>query len=1152
MTACLACGADLPVGGRFCPACGTPAQLALAGEERKLATILFADVTGSTELGEQLDPERLRVLLGSYFAAMAEIIAAWGGTVEKYIGDAIMAVFGVPLAREDDARRALHAAIEMRARLEHLNADLLARHGITLAVRLGITTGEVISPADAHAAGQMLVTGDPVNAAARLEQMAEPGTILVGERTYLAGRSEFTFGPTTALDAKGKARPVGARQLLAVASADAEEWRALHAPMVGRRRELATLTEALDEAVERGAPRMILVLGTAGIGKSRLIREFVAAARRDRSDLRVLHGRCLSAGREITFWPLAEILRDSCGISLDDPADVAIAKLHEQLNQVFARLDLEPVEAERSIRALATSAGLPLPDATSVAGEGPSTAAEMNAAWPLFASAHAAVGPTVLIAEDLHWADRELLAVIDRIVRRAQGPLLVIGTGRPELAEAQPAFLAGEAVSTVWVRPLSEDQGTELVQELLSMTDLDPSVQAGILARAEGNPFFVEELLQGLIDDGRLTRSDGRWTISARPAVLELPDSVHGVLAARIDALPPAEKRLLQEAAVLGRSFWGTGLASAGSELDVPAALEALEARGLIQARSTSSLSGEPEYAFRHALVRDVAYASLPKARRGRAHAEAAAWLETLAGDRVDEFGELIAHHYRAALSGEDSDLAWAGDPEGREATRARAVDALIRAGDVARGRYSERAFDLHSAARELATDDAEVARANESLGDDHALFIRADAALSAYEAALDVARRQGGERSAIVRLATKVGGMTDMFGGFARMPPAERIEPVIDEGLAAVVDEAGRAQLLVKRANMSRLWIGSRMGRLLGQNRPDPVGAADRLSSAREALAIARRLELPGLTADAIDAVAELALLQEDWAGYRSAVQEGLALLPSVTSGSIRTNILFEASRERAEAGANAAALGLARDAVTASRRLSPHHRMHANYALMVAADAMGRWDEVLDLLPEHLGMAAGEPDVSCTAVHGAPLIGARILVLRGASERAGAFAPLQADIPSRIAVPHAALLVSYAMALGAHDLARELSNRILGMPRALQSEGVASVLAALADLGDWEGLLDLLPGARRMADGVAVLAPLADRGEGRARAASGDVAAAEPLLRRALAGFGRLAIPFEVARTQGMLAELGPADASELAASAGDGFTRLGCATA
>ena len=503
-------------------------------------------------------------------------------------------------------------------------------------------------------------------------------------------------------------------------------------------------------------------------------------------------------------------------------------------------------------------------------------------------------------------------------------------------------------------------------------------------------------------------------------------------------------------------------------------------------------------------------------------------------------------------MAGEDSDLAWADDPEGREATRARAVDALIRAGDVARGRYSERAFDLHSTAHDLAIDDAEAARAIEALGDDHALFVRADAALSAYEAALELARRHGGERTTIVRLATKVGGMTDMFGGFARMPPAERIEPVIDEGLAAVVDEGDRARLLIARANMSRLWIGSRMGRLLGQDRADPVGTADRLSSAQEALAIARRIGGPRLTADAIDAVAELALLQEDWTGYRSAVGEGLALLPSVTSGSTRMNILFEASRERAEAGANEAAIELAREAIEVSSRLSPHHRMHANYALMVAADAIGRWDDVLDLLPEHLAMAAGEPDVSCTAVHGAPLIGARILVLRGARERAAAFAPPPDEVPSRIAVPHAAFLLRYAMVLDAGQLAGEISTRILRMPRAVQSEGIASVLDALADLGDWDGLLRMLPGARGMLDGVAVLGPLADRGEGRARAAAGDAAAAERLLRRALGGFKRLNMPYEVARTQRVIAQLGPADASDLAASAREAFARLGCATA
>ena len=324
MTTCPRCGASVRDGARFCDSCGAslePEQA--ASEERKLVTVLFADVTSSTALGDQLDPERLRALLAEYFAAMSAVIGSWGGTVEKYIGDAIMAVFGAPLVREDDAERALHAALEMLERLESVNHELSRRHRVSLRIRIGLNTGEVVAPQGGAASGQLIVSGDAVNVAARLEQAADPGTVLVGERTYLAARHAFAFGDASHLTVKGKPEPIAARRLLEPRPEATRGIPGLQAPMVGRERELGTVMGLLDEAIETAEPRLVLVFGPAGIGKSRLVREALVGADQRRADVRILRGRCLAAGHGITFWALGEILRAACEISLGDSAETS-------------------------------------------------------------------------------------------------------------------------------------------------------------------------------------------------------------------------------------------------------------------------------------------------------------------------------------------------------------------------------------------------------------------------------------------------------------------------------------------------------------------------------------------------------------------------------------------------------------------------------------------------------------------------------------------------------------------------------------------------------------------------------------------------------------------------------------------------------------
>ena len=844
MTTCPRCGASVREAARFCDTCGASLEPGGSAEERKLVTVLFADVTSSTALGDQLDPERLRALLAEYFAAMSAVIGSWGGTVEKYIGDAIMAVFGAPLVREDDAERALHAALEMLDRLESVNQELSRRHGVSLRIRIGVNTGEVVAPQGGAASGQLIVSGDAVNVAARLEQAADPGAVLVGERTYLAARHAFAFGEVAQLTVKGKPEPIPARRLLDPRPDATRGIPGLQAPMVGRERELGTVLGLLDEAIETGEPRLVLVYGPAGIGKSRLVREALLGAEQRRTDVRILRGRCLGAGHGITFWALGEILRAACDISLGDSAEASREKLREALGALLEPLAMAAPEVDETIAALAATANIALPESPLARLEPRELSDVMARAWPRFVSALAHATPAVLVIEDLHWADDQLLEMVEQISARATGGVLILATARPEFAEQHPGFGAGAGATALTLRSLTEAQSTTLVDALLDIDDLPDSLRTEILGRAEGNPFFLEEILRRLIDEGAIVRANDRWVATSSAAHVELPDSIHALLAARIDGLPAEEKRVLQDAAVVGRVFWEAALGGGRSSGDAAALLRNLERRGLVVARPTSTLPGQVEYLFRHALIRDVAYAAVPKARRAIAHAEVGAWIERLAGERLDEMGELVAYHYRSAVAGADADLAWAADAERRETIRRRAFQSLVAAGVGARRRFAVgKAIDLHGQALELADSDAERALALEDLGDDHQALFHGDDAIDAYQRAAEAAR--AGRSEALPAIAAKAAFMAQSFGAFERQPSPDELETLVDDGLRIATDEPIRARLLAARASLEQVWEGSRFGREQSRLLKDPVPPADRIRSAEEAWRIADQLGL-------------------------------------------------------------------------------------------------------------------------------------------------------------------------------------------------------------------------------------------------------------------------------------------------------------------
>ena len=522
MAYCPACGAALPSVARFCPACAAPVAEEAPSEERKRATVLFADLVGSTELADSQDAERTRVLLNRFYDAMAEQIVKAGGTIEKFIGDAVMAAFGAPAAQEDHADRALDAALSMQRTLRSMFGDLLK-------LRIGVNTGDVVvGPARA---GGSFVTGDVVNVAARLEQAAAPGEILVGARTVAAVRKGFVFDEVTTVSAKGKAAGVSCRRLLEGAAPDGTtRLGTLGRAFIGREPQLEALRAAYSVVSDTGRPGLVAVVGEPGIGKTTLVGELWDwLAGQAPEPLRRV-GRCSSYGQGNAYWPLGEVVREHLGLRGNDPPETVRSSLGGDAILglalgLEAPADLHPLAARN----------------------------RLHAAWGAFLTDLVAVQPAVVLVEDLHWAQDELLEVLVSGLDAVLGPLFLLVTARPELLERDPAW--AKRGTLLRLEPLSAMESNLLVDELVPAV-LPTSIRSVVVERAEGNPFFAEELIGSLVDGGVLRREESGWVAEDLPPDFRVPDTVQGLLAARIDLLDPPDKAALQAASVIGRTFW--------------------------------------------------------------------------------------------------------------------------------------------------------------------------------------------------------------------------------------------------------------------------------------------------------------------------------------------------------------------------------------------------------------------------------------------------------------------------------------------------------------------------------------------------------------------------------------------------------------------
>jgi class 3 adenylate cyclase/tetratricopeptide (TPR) repeat protein len=871
--------------------CGEP--LASAGaprEERKIVSVLFCDLVGSTARAERLDPEDVRTLLSRYHELVKAELERFGGTVEKFIGDAVMALFGAPVAHEDDPERAVRAALVVREKL-----------GDDLAIRIGITTGEALITLGAHPdRGEAMAAGDVVNTAARLQSVAESGGILVDDTTYRATSRAIDYEAHAPVQAKGKAEAVGAWQAVQARSRFGVDVRQIgRTELVGRRSELDALTRALERTKQARAPQLVTLVGVPGIGKSRLVWELFRYVERGSELVRWRQGRSLPYGEGVSFWALGEMVKAEAGILETDSQADAAAKLHEA---VAARELDEADWLERHLR--------PLVGLEAESELGGDRRSEAFAAWRRYLEGLAQHRPTVLVFEDLHWADDGLLDFVDHLVDWASGvPLLVVATARPELLARRPGWGGGKPnAATVSLAPLSDDETTRLIHALLDRSVMPAEVQASLLERAEGNPLYAEEFVR---------------LVGERRGAVALPESVQGIIAARLDALRVEEKDVLQDAAVVGKVFWLGSIEQAGgpTRWATEELLHSLERKEFLRREQRSSVAGEIEYAFRHALVREVAYDQIPRARRVEKHRAAARWIESLG--RPEDHAEMLAHHYLSAI-----ELARAAGISLGELPEA--VTALRDAGDRA---YALNAFPAaarfyEAAVGLLPSDDAE--RPLLMLRRGAALRFAGDpSALATLEAARDVllaqdARGAAGEADALI-------AEIHWFNG---------------EG-EKCMEHVRRAGTLVRHepSSPAKARVLSQLARyeaLAGE-------AASALRHGTAALAMAEELGLVEVQAHALNNIGMARRFSGD-ARWREDIERSIELARSVDSP--------EAGRGLNNLGASLydeGDIGASRDAFGAAAEFGERYGLttQARYArtvLLAWPFFEGRWDEFLE----------------------------------------------------------------------------------------------------------------------------------------------------------------------------------------------------------
>ena len=762
-------------------------------EERKLVTILFADVTGSTALGESLDPEDVRALMGRYYAHAREVVAAHGGTVEKFIGDAVMAVFGLTQAHGDDAERTLAAAMALRETVA--NDEVL---GQSFQLRIGVNTGEVVATSD-PSSGDFLITGDAVNVAARLQQHTSPGEIIAGERTANAAQTAFAFEEPRMVEVKGKKLPLRVYPLKGALAVR----KVFRPPFVGRKSDLMQLELLKERMIEEEIPQLVSIVAPAGTGKTRLLEEFLKRIDPDEG-FEVAMVRCLPYGQTLTYWPLRGLL---------DGLLIGAEVTKERIQAIFTASGYKIEDALRLSDLILATLGI---EADS-AGVGDRESIFM--AWRLLIEAFAQQAPRIMVFEDLHWASDSMLDLVEHIISvRTHARLLIIVLSRPELLDRRPTWGGGrQNFTALALQPLSGKLTQDLIRQLTA--DYPETVRGKIVERSGGNPFFALELVRGLNERG----------MSGESATLDvLPDTVYAAVLARLDLLSRYERTILQVASVASRSIRPEMLRAVlddFSEQQIDAAVSGLMERDMLTPNESGML------AFRHILIRDVAYGTLSRAERIRLHSRIASWLETAAGDQVDQYAQIIAYHYReAVMLGRQAVV-----PKPMPLETAKAVQYLERAGDLASraGAFAEAESYLKDAI--TLAPQSEHLRLNEKLGDD---LEWGDAVVQGYKTALERWRAEDGQDPLVgARLMRK---LLVAYNRAGNKPERDELDSLWDQA----------RELAEKAGDEAELWRYriAATGRLLQQSFVrgliDEVESQDALATCQEAAAFFERLE--------------------------------------------------------------------------------------------------------------------------------------------------------------------------------------------------------------------------------------------------------------------------------------------------------------------
>jgi predicted ATPase/class 3 adenylate cyclase len=1124
---CGACGAANESGDRFCGECGTPltpgatalpaAPPAASAAERRVVSVLFADLVGFTTLSESRDSEEVRELLSTYFDRCKRLIERYGGTVEKFIGDAVMAVWGTPVAMEDDAERAVRAALELVAAVTDIDPQLRAR--------AGVLTGEAAVTLGAE--GQGMVAGDLVNTASRVQAAAEAGSVLVGESTKRATEAAIAYEDAGTHELKGKAEPMQLYRALRIVAgrAGAQRSASLEPPFVGRDRELRLVKELFHASADERRAQLVSVVGVAGVGKSRLSWEFEKYMDGLAQDAWWHRGRCLSYGEGVAYWALAEMVRMRCGITEDEEPGSALGKLRATLGEYVTDAKERTWVEPRLVHLLGLE--------ESVAGD----QENLFSAWRVLFERLAEIDPVVLVFEDMQWADEGLLDFLDYVLDWSRNhPIFVLSLARPELAEKHPTWAAGKrAFTSLYLEPLPRQAMEDLLDGLVP--GLPDELRSQILDRAEGIPLYAVETVRMLLDRGLLVEDGTVFRLTGEIDTLEVPETLHALVAARLDGLSTEERRLVQGASVLGKTFTAQGVAAVTglAETEIEALLGALLRKEVLSIQADPRSPERGQYSFLQDIVKHVAYETLSKRERKEKHLAAAQYLASVWGVEEDEIVEVVAAHYldafRAAPEADDAE-------EIKSAARAMLIRAAERASSLGATGEAQRAYER---AIELTDDEFGQADLYERAGIEAAAGARAEDALRHLEAA--AAAFQAAERThAAARVSARIAEIMWERGrleeGVESLEQAFEVlaEEEPDEDLATLAAQLGRFLFFAGRFEV----------------------AARRIETA---LDLAEALLLPEVLSQALNTKAVMLQSRgrrnEALVLVRAALE--LALENQKPSAALRAynnlaDVLVQA--DRYEEAAQTLAEGL-----TFAHRVGNRAWERTLVGQVYALYALGRWDEVLEHVPELLTeeLEAGRLPLSAML---SPAVSAH--VHRGTIEEAQRIADYLAETEtSADAQERGAFASAKARLLLARGSAAEALRAAEGglveratvgiTPEYMKDLFVTAGEAAL-EVGDHAKVEEVLAIVEELPPGQTSQALQAHASRFRARLVSerGEAQEAERRFKQAAGLFREIVSPFYLAVTQLEHAEwLGregrAAEAEPLVAEAREVFERL-----